>query len=224
MNRNNKKNTNRGISLIELVIVIAIMGILIGFLTPMFYKYIARSKKSKDVYTADQIARAVNIAFVENPNAYDEFLNWKSGAVKYTVSATTKGVTESYDVYLVVANGDYPYCFKGATREFKREKGRGDGRSDGSTGFYGVINRELGLSTTEDNGANIKPKFTDKPEGRGANPVPSRPDAPYHDLNCWRIVKRADNGMMEIWAAQNPPFTGYPIYRVWPEPDDIYRK
>ncbi len=223
MNRNTIKNTNRGISLIELIIVIAIMAILVGVLSPMFVKYVARSKKSKDVYTADQIARAVNVAFVENPNAYEEFQKWKSGAVKYPVTATSNGISETYDVYLIIANGDYPYCFKGTTTEFKREPGR-SGRDDGSTGFYGALNRELGLSTTEDNGSIIKPSFTDKPEGRGACPVAGRPDAPYIDLNCWRIVKRADNGMMEIWAAQNPPFTGYPIYRVWPEPDDIYKQ
>ncbi len=51
------------------------MGILVGVLTPMFLKYVDRAKKSRDVYTADQIARAANVAFVDNLAAYDAFKN-----------------------------------------------------------------------------------------------------------------------------------------------------
>ncbi len=33
---------------------------------------------------------------------------------------------------------------------------------------------------------------------------------PYAELDRWRIVRRADNGMMEIWAAQPNPEGGSP--------------
>ncbi len=49
------------------------MAILVGVLAPAFVKYVDKSKKSKDIYTAEQIARAVNIAFIEHPEAYDSF-------------------------------------------------------------------------------------------------------------------------------------------------------
>ncbi|MCR5686804.1 MAG: prepilin-type N-terminal cleavage/methylation domain-containing protein [Lachnospiraceae bacterium] len=71
LGRNRKDN--RGLSLIELIVVIAIMGVLVGVLSPMFIKYVDRSRKSKDVYTAAQIAKAVNIAFVEHPEVYEAF-------------------------------------------------------------------------------------------------------------------------------------------------------
>ncbi len=45
----------------------------------------------------------------------------------------------------------------------------------------------------------------------------------YGELDRWRICKRKDNGQMEIWSAQPNPYGGYPIYRVWPIPDDIYK-
>ena len=48
---------NRGVTLIELIVVIAIMGTLTGILTPMFMKYINKSRKAKDVYTADNIEK-----------------------------------------------------------------------------------------------------------------------------------------------------------------------
>lgn len=217
------KDDNRGISLIELIIVVTIMAVLVGFITPMFGKYVAKSKKAKDVYTADQIAKAVNVAFVENPEAYAAYQDWKGRPCEVTVMED--GSEVKYTVYRVASNGKQDTnkksnCFNGNTYEFKNEKGK-SGSSDGSTGFYGVINRELGLSTTEMNNE-INPKYTQPREGAGVKRSNGAME-PYAELDRWRIVKRADNGMMEIWSAQPNPEGGYPIYRVWPEPDDIYR-
>ena len=68
-----KENSDRGFSIVELIIVIAIMAVLVGILTPTFVNYVDKARKSKDIYTAGQIARAVNIAFVEHPEAYDAY-------------------------------------------------------------------------------------------------------------------------------------------------------
>ena len=215
------KHDNRGLSLIELIIVIAIMAILVGVLTPMFVKYVDKSKKAKDVYTADQIARAINVAFVENPEAYEAFQKWKT--YDCNVEVMEHGTKKSYKVYRVASNGkqgtnSVSNCFNGGNSDLYKNP---DGTHDygkGATGFYGVINRELGLSTTEMNQA-IIPKYTTPKEGALPSGVSS-----FGELDRWRIVKRADNGMMEIWASQPNPGGGYPIYRVWPEPDDLYRE
>ncbi len=208
---------NKGISLIELIIVIAIMAILTGVLTPMFMKYIDKTKKAKDVYTADQIARAVNIAFVENPEAYEAFRNWNNASVLANVTATYNGENQAYQVYLVASNGTQDTnrisnCFNGGEIKFsKTNRGK-----DGSDGLYGVINRELGLGTTKIN-QEIIPNYPAKREGAGP-----KPGKPYEEVDRWRIVKRKDNGMMEIWVSQPNPSGGWPIYRLWPNPDDLY--
>ena len=215
-----------GFSLIELIIVIAIMAILVGVLSPMFVKYVDRSKKARDVYTADQIARAVNVAFVENPEAYNAFSNWKTAYC--TVSVMENGEAKSYGVYRVASNGvqgtnSNSNCFNGGMDTLYKNPDGSNDRGKGATGFYGVINRELGLSTTEMN-YEIIPKFSKNNRvGAGVDRGGGVME-PYAELDRWRIVRRADNGMMEIWAAQPNPGGGYPIYRVWPEPDDLYRE
>jgi len=215
-----KENSDRGFSIVELIIVIAIMAVLVGILTPTFVKYVDKARKSKDIYTAGQIARAVNIAFVENPEAYDAYKKWgvTTGGLNVRVSAKVKGVTSTYNVDLVCSSGTQSTntvsnCFNGGVGAFN------GGRPDGSAGFYGVINRELGLSTTEMNSA-ITPKFSKKKEGSVSLPG----GFGYEDIDRYRICKRKDNGQMEIWAAQPYPWGGYPVYRLWPEPDDFYRE
>ncbi len=201
-NKVNICRCNVGITLVELVVVITIMAILVGITTPVFIKYIDKTKKSKDVYTADQIARAVNIAFVENPDAYDKFTSWSG--LSATVNATSDGNSERYKVYLIAANEAPEYCFKGGERHF--------GDSRGNTGFYGVINRELGLETSTINAQMI-------PRHQVSGVSPKNPDKM---ADRWRICKRADNGQLEIWVAQPDPWGGYPAYRLWPVPDDEY--
>ena len=49
---------NKGFSLVELVITIAIMAVLIAILAPLFVKYVEQSRRSRDIQTADRIREA----------------------------------------------------------------------------------------------------------------------------------------------------------------------
>ena len=56
------RKNNKGFSLVELIIVIAIMAILAGALAPALIKYINKSRRSADISNADTIRTACQTA------------------------------------------------------------------------------------------------------------------------------------------------------------------
>ena len=57
--KNERKLGNKGFSLVELIVVIAIMVVLVAVLAPVFTRYIERSRRATDVQNANSIATSV---------------------------------------------------------------------------------------------------------------------------------------------------------------------
>ena len=55
-----KKTNNKGFSLVELIIVIAIMAVLVGILAPQFIKYVGNSRVSTDIKNGQEIAAVIS--------------------------------------------------------------------------------------------------------------------------------------------------------------------
>lgn len=84
MNKKQKSLTNKGFSLVELIIVIAIMAVLIGVLAPQYLKYVEQSRLQKDNQAISEITNAIKIAMA------DETINTA------TASADFKPTTKEY--------------------------------------------------------------------------------------------------------------------------------
>lgn len=60
-----KSMNNKGFSLVELIIVIAIMAILIGVMAPQLSKYVERARVSKDTQAVDAVHTAIVTAMLD---------------------------------------------------------------------------------------------------------------------------------------------------------------
>lgn len=65
-------NNNKGFSLIELIIVIAIMVIAVGVMAPQLIRYVEKTNVSSDTQLADTIRTGVSMAIVDAEVQADE--------------------------------------------------------------------------------------------------------------------------------------------------------
>ena len=77
----NYKNTNRGFSLIELIIVIAIMAILIAILAPQYIRYVEKSKITNDNDLLSDIHDVIAMAIADE-NIERKPVNGFSGKIE----------------------------------------------------------------------------------------------------------------------------------------------
>ena len=98
-NKKFKKN-NKGFSLVELIIVIAIMAALVAILAPQYIKYVEKSRQAADISAADSIMGAVKTVALD-PETYDlakggYTVKWAAttGAVTVSAGADTDGKLE----------------------------------------------------------------------------------------------------------------------------------
>lgn len=63
-----KQKNNKGFSLVELIVVIAIMAVLVGVLAPQFIKYVEKSRQSTDMQSVQQLKSSVETDISDNEN------------------------------------------------------------------------------------------------------------------------------------------------------------
>lgn len=104
MNKKQKSLTNKGFSLVELIIVIAIMAVLVGVLAPQFLKYVERSRKSTDVQNVASIVTALQ-TYAADPmvETANQLTDGKITLTTTSVTVSTTNCTGNTDKALTAA-------------------------------------------------------------------------------------------------------------------------
>lgn len=82
--KNKKKLNNKGFSLVELIIVIAIMAVLIAVLAPQYMRYVERGRAASDRDNVQAIVSALQVHAVDT----EATETLKSGSITLTRTAT----------------------------------------------------------------------------------------------------------------------------------------
>ncbi|MCM1282456.1 MAG: type II secretion system GspH family protein [Muribaculaceae bacterium] len=89
-----KKRNNKGFSLVELIVVIAIMAVLMVVLAPAMLRYVEKSRVQKDESAAAEVAHAVELALAQE-DIYVEAgtVSGTSGSFTITLTGSTGAMT-----------------------------------------------------------------------------------------------------------------------------------
>lgn len=96
MKKTQKKLGNKGFSLVELIVVIAIMAVLVGVLAPTLIKNIEKSRESKDAQNIEQIKSAAEIS-LQNEKAYAGTVPDSGTSTIVTIDGTGTSVAGNSD-------------------------------------------------------------------------------------------------------------------------------
>ena len=145
---NKKKNDNKGFSLVELIIVVAIMAILVGLLAPQYLKYVEKSRKSADASNLDEMVRAIQIY------AADAEVTLPADTYTITINATSTSVAATNPVNTPKAtdalNENAPDWKKTNLKSNKWD----NGKSDTEKGNVTSVSAEI--TVAQDGGTTVK--------------------------------------------------------------------
>ena len=96
------RNSKRGFSLVELIVVIAIMAVMVAVLAPSLLQYVERSRAQKDDSAMGEVANAIQVC-VTSCGIVDTISNGK-------IKVATQGLTLVNEEYTAATNVSVVSC------------------------------------------------------------------------------------------------------------------
>lgn len=115
---------NRGFSLVELIIVIAIMAILAAAIAPALIRYIEKARYADDVEACDEVARVISNELIADD---DIFATTAPDDAKFVVTVTKSGMT------VTTSNASYFEDFQKSAGQVAEGLGISDLTGSGTT-------------------------------------------------------------------------------------------
>ena len=84
LNKNNK-----GFSLVELIVVIAIMAVLVGVAAPQFIQYVNKSRAATDLQNLQQVKAAVEVYYADYEGSTSFHIEYAANTKTVTAANTT---------------------------------------------------------------------------------------------------------------------------------------
>ena len=133
-----RKNENKGFSLVELIVVIAIMAVLTAVLAPALLQYVERSRAQKDDSAMGEVTNAVKIAMADQ-DVYDELLMYNIPAAHAHYAHNVPADVEGYAALVDETPSPFATTQRGVTITFIPDA---NAKSSVVTIGEGVINQD----------------------------------------------------------------------------------
>ena len=130
-----KQKNNKGFSLVELIVVIAIMAVLVGVLAPQLIKYVEKSREATDIQNCDSIATALKTYYSDKEDATGNVVVTvtKDATPTMTVNGTNDTAMTALDKFKYEVANEL-----GMTNYQQVDKGQLTSRENGYVGGYMV--------------------------------------------------------------------------------------
>ena len=228
---------DKGFSLVELIIVIAIMAILAAAIVPAVVQYIDKSRKAMDVQTAQVIYNACELAMTSGNDAAYE--GWDVCVTKYgnhsNYPGRAYGTRDGYGKGDASANsGDIAngtaynmrpvaWCrgvnvnnWQNTLFKSTIDTGRGGNEQRAFTDEMLVCMAQDGARGGHTGNRNYDGETDIGFKSKFRKGIQTLGDGVQYP-ECWIIYRRDDNGFPEVWVGYKRGSIK-PIYRIFPEP------
>lgn len=210
-----RKNA-KGFTLIEIIVVIAILGVLIAMLVPSLLGYVRKAHRTSDLATAKEIYN--NTIQIINEN--DKIVWYSSSRGK---NVATNAVESFYG-----RGSSQNAIMRGSYKANVYRKTDDDGSSyyiipvvsygTGTNGRWHNIEQEQIPFAQY-----LSDQMANSTGGKFSLPIKYEPKGQSPELNTWFICYRSnDISQIEVWVGNKSSGdyggSGAPIYRVYPEP------